>query len=216
MKPKLAIWGASGHAAVVADVVRSQGGYEVAGFLDDANPERAGAEFCGAPILGGRDRLDDLMRAGVEHLIFGFGNCEARLRLSEFARGRGFAIATAVHPRAVVAPDVSVGSGTVVVAGAVINPGAQVGDDAIVNTSASVDHHCVIADGAHISPGAHLAGGVRVGRGSWVGIGATVVDGVRIGAGTTIGAGAVVVADIPDGVVAYGVPARVVRKVDDR
>lgn len=212
MKPKLAIWGASGHAAVVADVVRSQGEYEVAGFLDDANPERAGAEFCGAPILGGRDRLDDLMRAGVGHLIFGFGNCEARLGLSEWARGRGFIIATAVHPRAVVAPDASVGSGTVVVAGAVINPGAQVGDDVIVNTSASVDHHCVIEDGAHISPGAHLAGGVRVGRGSWVGIGATVVDGARIGAGTTIGAGAVVVADIPDGVVAYGIPARVVRE----
>ncbi len=216
MKPKLAIWGASGHAAVVADVVRSQGEYEVAGFIDDANPGRAGAEFCGAPILGGGERLDDLRRAGVEHLIFGFGNCEARLRLSESARRRGFAIATAVHPRAVVAPDVSVGPGTVVVAGVVINPGAQIGTDVIVNTSASVDHDCVIGDGVHISPGARLAGGVRVGRGSWVGIGATVIDGVRIGAGTTVGAGAVVLADVPDGVVAYGIPARVVSKVDGR
>ena len=214
MKPKLAIWGASGHAAVVADIVRAQGDYEVAAFLDNASPERAGAEFCGAPILEGSDRLDDLMRDGVEHLIFGFGDCEARLRLSESARRRGFTIATAVHPKAVVATNVSVGSGTVVVAGAVVNPGAQIGADVIVNTSASVDHDCVIGDGAHISPGAHLAGGVRVGRGSWIGIGATVVDGVRVGAGTTVGAGAVVLADIPDGVVAYGVPARVVREAE--
>ena len=37
---------------------------------------------------------------------------------------------------------------------------------------------------------------------------------VTIGAGTFIGAGAVVVADLPAGVVAYGVPARVVRPND--
>lgn len=218
MKRKLVIWGASGHASVVADILRSRGEYEIAGFLDDTTPARGDGEFCGAPVLGGREQLDTLPRMGIEHLIFGFGNCEARLRLSELARAKGFTIATAIHPRAVVASDVTVGYGTVVAAGAVVNPGAKIGHDVIINTCASVDHDCVVGDGAHISPGAHLAGGVSVGRGAWVGIGAAVVDRARIGAGTTIGAGAVVVDDIPEGVVASGVPARTRRKVtpDDR
>lgn len=211
-KPKLAIWGASGHASVVADIVRLRSEYELVGFLDDANPERAGSGFCGATILGGRERLDDLLSEGIETIILGFGDCEARLRLAELTRKRGFNLATAVHPRAVVADDTEIGAGTVVAAGAVVNPGARIGENVIVNTCASVDHHCLVGNGAHVCPGARLAGGVVVGRAAWVGVGATVVDRVRVGSGATVGAGAVVLDDVPEGVVAYGVPARVIRK----
>lgn len=212
-KRKLVIWGTSGHASVVADIVRSQGEYEVAGFLDDANPERVDTEFCGVPVLGGHERLDALLQGGIGRLIFGFGDREARLRLSELARAKGFVIATAIHPKAVLASDVTVGAGTVVAAGAVVNPGAKIGENAIINTHASVDHDCVVGDGAHICPGVCLAGHVSVGRAAWVGIGATVSDRVRIGAEATIGAGAVVLTDIPNKVVAYGVPARIMRRV---
>lgn len=210
---KLVIWGAAGHAAVVADVVRSQGRYEVAGFLDDLSPDRKGTLFCEAPVLGTRAELDTLLRSGVDHLIPGFGDCEGRISVSEFASRKGFEIATAIHPGATVASDVKVDEGSVVVAGAVINACARIGSNVIVNTCASVDHHCVLEDGVHIGPGAHLAGSVRVGRAAWIGIGAVVVDGVRVGAGSVVGAGAVVVRDVPEGVVAYGVPARTTRRV---
>jgi acetyltransferase EpsM len=144
----------------------------------------------------------------------GFGNCQARLALSNFVYERGFSLVTAVHPTAVVANDVQVSPGTVVAAGAIINPATQIGQNAIINTGASVDHECVIEEGVHICPGVHLAGKVTVGRATWVGIGATVTDHIRIGAGSIIGAGAVVVNDIPDGVIAYGVPAKVIRRVE--
>lgn len=208
------IWGASGHASVVADIVRCRDEYEIVGFLDDVSPEHAGSSFCEAPILGGREQLDGLLEDGIEHLILGFGNCDARLHLAKFSTEKGFRLATAIHPKATVAYNVEVGDGTVIVAGAVVNPGAEVGDNVIINTSASVDHDCIIEDGAHICPGACLAGEVRVGRGSWVGVGATAVDGVCIGEGTMVGAGSVVVGDIPAGVVAYGVPARIIREVE--
>src|SRR5437667_3209268 len=58
MQQKLVIWGASGHALVVADAVRLSGEYEIVGFIDDVNPERAGAQFGGATILGAREQLD--------------------------------------------------------------------------------------------------------------------------------------------------------------
>jgi len=213
MKRKLLIWGASGHALVVADIIRLTGEYELVGFLDDVNPVQANTRLCGVPVLEGRNCLDKLKRDGLGHVIFGFGNCAARLRLAEWVRERGFSLATAIHPRATVAADVPVGAGTVVAAGAVVNPGARIGENVIVNTCASVDHECVIDDGVHICPGVHLAGRATVGRASWVGIGTTVVDRVRIGSNVMIGAGAVVVNDIPDGVIAYGVPAKIIRKV---
>jgi sugar O-acyltransferase (sialic acid O-acetyltransferase NeuD family) len=212
MPPQLLIWGASGHARVVADIVRVSGMYEVAGFIDDRNPQRAGEAFEGATILGGRDQLPAIRDRGVTHAIIGFGDCNARVEAARFAVACGFALATAIHPTAVVAASARIGAGSVVAANAVVNPGSVIGENAIVNTGASVDHDCIVGDGAHISPGVHLGGSVRIGNASWIGIGSTIADRRTVGSAALIGAGAVVVDDVPDGVVAYGVPARVIRR----
>ncbi|MBL1200339.1 MAG: acetyltransferase [Nostoc sp. GBBB01] len=213
MTSKLLIWGASGHALVVADIIRLQRIYEIVGFLDNVNPQRHGENFCGSQILGGQEHLDSCKDKGIKYIIFGFGDCQARLKLSESIYKKGFSLATAIHPTAIISADVSIGAGTVIAAGAVVNPGSKIGQNVIINTCASVDHECMIEDGAHICPGVRLAGRVTVGRAARVGIGATVIDRVRIGADALVGAGAVVVNDIPDDVLAYGVPARVIRKI---
>jgi len=57
--------------------------------------------------------------------------------------------------------------------------------------------------------------GIAVGENVWLGAGVKVMDGVRLGRDVVVGAGAVVTEDLPDGVVAVGVPARVVRRRDD-
>ena len=212
MMDKIVIWGASGHAKVVADIIRLRAQHEIVGFLDSVNPRRQDESFSGGRILGGQEQLMPLRERGVEWLIFGFGNCEARLKLAEVAKSMGFLLATAVHPGAIIAADATVCPGVVVAAGAVINACSLIGENTIINTSSSVDHDCSIGESAHICPGAHLAGQVTVGRGTWVGIGATVIDHVIIGSGSLIGAGAVVVNDIPDHVVAYGNPARIKRQ----
>lgn len=206
---KILVWGASGHAKVVADIIRLRGEYQICGFLDSVDPRRWDMPFCGARILGGEEQLDRLRQQGVNYLIFGFGDCEARLALAKLSASKGFQLASAIHPGSIIASDVTIKAGTVVVAGAVINAGSQIGENVIINTSSSVDHECVIGDGAHICPGVRLAGNVTVGRAAWVGIGACVIERISIGKASFIGAGAVVVKDIPDGVVAYGNPARV-------
>jgi acetyltransferase-like isoleucine patch superfamily enzyme len=53
--------------------------------------------------------------------------------------------------------------------------------------------------------------GITLGENVWLGAGAKVLDGVSIGRNVVVGAGAVVTTDLPDGVVAAGIPARVVR-----
>ena len=206
------VWGASGHALVVADILHLRNEFHILGFLDDIDRQRKGKRFCNSTVLGGREQLDLLFSEGVRHFIIGIGDCAARTRLAEIVKQKGFSLETAIHPQAVIASDAVLGAGTVISAGAVISPRVEIGENVIVNTSASVDHECVIANGVHLSPGLRLSGRVTVGCGSWIGIGAIVKENIRIGANSIVGAGAVVLNDIPDNVVAYGSPAQVIRR----
>lgn len=56
---------------------------------------------------------------------------------------------------------------------------------------------------------------VYIGENTWIGAGVVIVPGVRIGKNTVIGGGSVVTKDIPDNVVAVGVPCRVLREIGE-
>jgi sugar O-acyltransferase (sialic acid O-acetyltransferase NeuD family) len=121
---------------------------------------------------------------------------------------------TVVHPKAYVHDLGRLGPGTVVIAGAVVQPDAQIGAHCIINTGATVDHGCVIGDFCHVAPGCNLSGAVTLAEGVFMGIGSVAIQNARVGAWTMVGAGASVITDLPDHVVAVGVPARVQRKLE--
>ena len=190
------LYGAIGHAKVIIDILAANG-ITVDGLIDD-NPEVT--ELCGLPVFH--------ECAGRSPLIVSIGSNRIR---KEIAESLGCRFGVAVHPSAVVSGSCEIGEGTVVMQGAILQAGVRVGRHCIVNTGASIDHECVLGDFVHVSPHGTLCGNVRVGEGSWIGAGTTVVPGVRIGAWSVVGAGSVVTRDIPDNVVAYGNPCRVVR-----
>lgn len=203
-KRPLVILGAGGHGKVVADIARTCG-YTCISFLDDVTTD---TRCLGYPIIG---RTTDAEKYLGCEFVVAIGDGVARRRHLNRLVAWGATIATLVHADAVVAPDVTIGTGTVVMAGAIINPGSRVGSGCIINTSSSIDHDNVVDDYAHISVGARLAGHVHVGTGTWIGIGAVVINDVSICAACTVGAGAVVVDDADMPGIYVGVPARLVR-----
>jgi sugar O-acyltransferase (sialic acid O-acetyltransferase NeuD family) len=80
-----------------------------------------------------------------------------------------------------------------------------------INRHVSIGHHTVISDYCSINPGTNIAGNVTIGEGTTIGMGTNVIDSRRIGKNTIIGAGSVVTKDIPDNVIAYGNPCKVIR-----
>ena len=63
----------------------------------------------------------------------------------------------------------------------------------------------------YIASGVVLSGGVEIGDNTLIDDGVIVTLGKKIGDNCIIGAGSVVTKDIPDGVVAYGNPCRIIR-----
>ena len=195
---KLTIIGASGHGKVVADIARLNG-YDEIEFLDD----NAELHSCGKwPVVG-----PTALAEKIENDLFvAIGNATVREQLMEQFQEKQ--IVTLLHPAAVIAEDVEIGIGSVIMAGVVINPGTKIGKGCIINTSSSVDHDCVLGDYVHIAVGSHLAGTINVGRGTWIGAGAVVSNSISICEDCIIGAGAVVVKDIEKPGTYVGVPAR--------
>jgi sugar O-acyltransferase (sialic acid O-acetyltransferase NeuD family) len=120
---------------------------------------------------------------------------------------------TSIHPSSTCSPTLQHGHGLYVGPLSVIGPQTHFGDFVVLNRKVSVGHHTVLEDYVGLNPGVDVAGICHLGKGVIVGAGATVLDKVKIGEGSMIGAGSVVTKDIPAGVVAYGIPAKVIREI---
>ena len=191
------LYGASGHAKVIIDTLEALGKH-IDWIVDD---DEIREELLGYKVKHNIGKYDAA--------IIAIGNCQIRrdkVKTLDVTKWE-----TAIHPSAVVSPRATIGEGTVVMAGALINACAQVGRHCIINTGASIGHDVVVSDFSHVAPHATLAGGVTVGEGTWVGAGSVVKQGIKIGKDCMIGVGSVIVKDIPDGVIAYGNPCKVVR-----
>ncbi len=92
--------------------------------------------------------------------------------------------------------------------------GIEIGDDCLIGQQvviATLNHDLDPAKRGNMFPAP-----VKIGSRVWIGAHATILPGVTIGDGAVIGAGAVVTKDVPAGMVAAGVPARVIKEIAKR
>lgn len=211
MHKKVVIIGASGHARVIADIVKSSGD-NLVGFLDD-NMDIQGNVIFEDKIVLGTTKEEDIEKYKDNYFIIGIGSNRVRKLISE--KYPNLKYYTAIHPNAIIGSNVEIGEGTVLMAGTVINIGTKIGKHCIVNTCSSLDHDNLIEDFVHISPGAHLAGTVKVMECTWICTGVTVINNITIEKNNIIGAGAVVVKNIEDCNKTYiGIPAHNINEGD--
>jgi sugar O-acyltransferase (sialic acid O-acetyltransferase NeuD family) len=207
------IWGASGHAMVLRELL-ARGGDRVVALFD--NDPAVRSPWADLTVHIGAAAFTAWCARGQPRPLYGAvavggARGSARRELAEILAAAGVELPALVHPAATIAADAAVGQACQIMAGAVVGACVQMGDSVIVNTAASADHECRLGSGVHLAPRATLCGCVTVGENTLIGPGAVVLPRVRIGANTVIGAGAIVTRDVPDGVVAWGCPARVIR-----
>lgn len=210
MTNNVIIVGSGGHAKVVIDILEKLNIYNIIGFIDDFKGK--GTCVYGYEILGDESYIQD-NQSSIDGGIIAIGDNWVRSKIVShiLSIDPQFKFITAIHPSATVARGVTVGVGTVIMAGCVINSDTVIGEHCILNTKSSVDHDCTIRDFVTIAPNATTGGNVKIGNFSTVSLGANIIHSREIGIHTIIGAGSNVLSDIGSYAVAYGTPARVVR-----
>ena len=195
------IFGASGHAKVVIDILKSTGKELVDFIIDD---DVSIKEILGITV---DHSFSESMK---DHdVVIAVGKNSTRKRISEKIENK---ISQAlVHKSAVVSQSSHIDNGSVVMANANINSSARIGKHCIINTNCVVEHDVRISDFVHVSPGAVITGNVKIGEGTHIGAGAVVIPGIAIGNWVTIGAGAVIIEDVPDHAVVVGNPGRIIK-----
>lgn len=200
---KIIIMGAGGHGQVVADALKQMEVAEPVAFVDE-DRELHGKKIMGIPVPGGNAAISSINHDGI---VIALGDNALRKRIFNELRDAGENLFTVIHPSAIIAPDVEIGEGCMILAGAVINTQAEIKDNTIINTNSTIEHHNQIGPHAHIAPGSTLGGEVVIGEEAMVGIGATVLPRIRIGEKSILGGGSTAIKDIPGNAKAAGIPA---------
>ncbi len=196
---KLVIFGAGGHAKVVADIALKNG-YEIEGFLDD---NATASTVIGYPILG---KLSDCVRFKETHAFaMGIGNNAVRKMI--FDKYPDLDYPVLVHPTASIGIETKIGRGTVVMPLVVMNACAEIGEFSILNSASVIEHDCRVGDYCLIAPNVTMCGMSQCGNMVWMGAGSVVNQTVKICDNVTVGSGAVVTKEITEGGTYVGVPA---------
>jgi len=212
MPQRVYIIGAGGFARDVLDIYVDLGkDNEVVGFLEE-NCQRSGT-ILNEKLIDDISILNNLDRNNVK-LVCAIGT-PLRKRVIELTKKLGYEYDTTIHPSAIKSKWLTFGKGVIICAGNILMSQVNLGDYTIVNLDCTIGHDVVIGKYTTVSPGVHMSGKVSIGDECFIGTGVAIVEKVRVGRGSYIGAGAVVTKDIPENVLAVGVPAKPIKSLGE-
>jgi 2,3,4,5-tetrahydropyridine-2,6-dicarboxylate N-acetyltransferase len=129
-----------------------------------------------------------------------------------------------IEPGAIIRDMVEIGDHCVIMMGAVLNIGAVIGERTMIDMNVVVGGRAIVGKNCHIGAGTVLAGVIEppsaepviIEDDVLIGANAVVLEGVKVGKGAVVAAGSIVVKNVEPYTVVAGVPAKLLKKVDDK
>lgn len=209
---KVVIIGAGGFGREVIEIFKDENKIEkkwdILGFIDD-DPNILGKNINGFPVLGGLDWLTE-SNDKIECVI-SIGDPKTKKSIADKLKNTDVDFVNAIHPSVIMSEFVELGKDVIIGAGCILTVNIKVGNHVILNLNCTVGHDTIVEDYCSIMPAVKINGENHLQKGVYVGTGATFIHRISVGAWTTIGAGATVIKNIPENVVAVGIPAKVVK-----
>ncbi len=198
--------------STIIDINAIKKTWKVIGFVDD-DQSNHGKEFAGVKVIGGREFIRKHKDAYVLAVPGNPTSFLNRQRIVEELNVGQKRLATIIHPSAVISKEAKIGFNTLIMPNVVVSCSTEVGNHCVILPNTTISHDCKIGDYCSFGSNVSVAGYCQIDVSCYIGTGASLRDRLRIGARTQIGMGANVVNNIPSNVIAYGNPAKVIRKI---
>lgn len=210
---KIAVVGAGGFAREVAWLIRDINAvnptYDFRGYIV-SDLSHLGETDPKEKVIGDFHWLQSHPQ-DIDGLVFGIGNPQTKLRLSELIQNEfpAYSWPSLIHPSVQYDRESAVlEEGVVLCAGSIATVNTTFRRFSMVNLMCTIGHESVIGPCSVLNPTVNISGGVRIGSGVLIGTGAQILQYIEIGDNATVGAGAVVSKPVEPGQTVVGIPAK--------
>ena len=219
MPEKVIIIGGLGNGSVIANAIvdankRGSNEWEFAGYLNDRLCVSDKIE--GYPVFGKVSDAKEFLQKGYYFIntILRIDGQQERIQLFESLDIPENRLASFIHPLSYIAPNVSLGFGTVVMPNVSISSGTRFGNSCIIMVGATIGHDNEIGAYCHFAAQACVGAYTKISEGVHIGLNATTRENIRIGKNATLGMGSVLTKDMGDNEIWVGNPAKFLRMAE--
>lgn len=204
----LLIYCAGGLGMEVMDLARRinlhSNRWEHLRFIDDV---RSAPLFYGTEVYP-FDRVLKNFPIGSFEVVIANGEPAVREKLYGKLQEHRIPLTTLIDPSAIVSDSAQIGSGVVLFGFTVVSSQVLLSDNCLFYPHTFIGHDCRIQPHCVVAAGVNIGGHCVIGRSSFIGMGAAIRQNTAVGRHVIIGMNAAVTKQIPNDVVAYGVPAQ--------
>jgi sugar O-acyltransferase (sialic acid O-acetyltransferase NeuD family) len=208
----IVLFGGGTHVSYCIDIIERENKYNIIGITD---PNLyVGTEIMGYKIIGKQEEIKSLIsQFNIDAGLITIGdNWTRKIVLDKIlSLVPDFEFVSTMHPSVIIGNNVTIGRGTIMMAGCIVSPNTSIGQFCFFATGAILEHDCVMGNFSSLSAGSVTGGKVKIGDFTAITLGVTIFDRIEIGEHTVIGSGSLVTKNIPGFVLAYGNPARIIK-----
>lgn len=213
---KMVIWGSSGQAKVLQELMAQTYDVIAIGDKDDHAAIIFKNAFCCHSFAELQKFIADYVQQETIYFavaVAGIYRGLDRWQIHNSLKQMKLIPQTLIHTESYVAANAQLGEGCQILAKAAVCAEVSMEEQCIINTSATVDHESRLGKSVHLCPGAHVLGDVTIKDYATIGAGAVILPHLTIGESAIIGAGSIILHDVPARAVVVGNPGKIINYI---
>ena len=208
------IFGAKGFAIEVLDILYENQYKKNIVFYDDINNDLNGKLYAKYLVLKNKIEVQDFFLKNGPSFTIGIGNSNLRENIYKQFKNIGGKLTSTISSNTAIGHyDTKIDFGCNILSGVKISNSVSIGKGCLIYYNSIITHNCVIGDFVEISPSVNILGHVEICRNTHIGANVTILPNIKIGKNSIIGAGSVVTKNVPDNVLAIGVPSKIIKPI---
>jgi len=206
------IIGAKGFAIEILEILHQNKYQKDIAFYDDVSCDVSGKLYDKFKIIKNEIEAKDFFLKNAPAFTIGIGDPKLRFKMYKKFKNISGALTSTIRDYSDIGHyDTNIHIGCNILSGVKVSNNVSIGKGCIIYYNSIIAHDCLIGDFVEISPSVNILGRVEISSLTHIGANATILPNIKIGKNSIIGAGSVVINDIPDNVLAVGVPAKIIK-----